>query len=192
MSTVSLSCQCGEVIGSATNVNAATGTRSVCCCSDCQAFAKYLNRESDTLDAFGGTGVFILSQSQVKLVQGHDKLQSMRLTEKGLLRWYTDCCKTPVGNTMNAKTPFISLIHPFINEPDHDAVLGPVRGYIQTQDAIGEPDYPTHSAKFPLGMTLRIIRKMLVWKLKGMNKPSVFFADDGRPVVKPIIANDSA
>jgi len=190
MITISLSCQCGEVKGHATGVSAASVTRSVCCCSDCQAFAKYLKREEDTLDAFGGTDLFILSQSQIKLDQGHDKLQSMRLTKKGMLRWYTHCCNTPVGNSMNAKMPFFSLILPFVDQPNPDAVLGPVRAYVQTQDAIGEPDYAKHSPKFPLGITVRIIRKMLVWKIKGMNKPSVFFGEDGRAVVKPIIAGE--
>jgi hypothetical protein len=31
-----------------------------------------------------------------------------------------------------------------------------------------------------------------VWKLQGKQKPSVFFGEDGRPVVKPIIANEWA
>ena len=114
----------------------------------------------------------------------------MRLTKKGMLRWYTSCCNTPVGNTMSAKMPFVGVIHTFINEPNRDEVLGPVRAFVQTQSARGVPDYPKHASKFPLGITARIIRKMIVWKLQGKQKPSVFFGDDGRPVVKPIIANE--
>ena len=58
MATLSLKCRCGEVSGSATDVTPASGTRVVCCCSDCQAFAVYLGAESDTLDEFGGTEIF--------------------------------------------------------------------------------------------------------------------------------------
>ena len=190
MTTISLKCQCGQVTGQATNITPSSGTRVVCCCSDCQAFTTFLEREAETLDEFGGTEVFQMSQSQLSIQQGHDKLQSMRLTKKGLLRWYTSCCNTPVGNTMNAKMPFVGVIHTFIDEPNRDSVLGPVRAFVQTQHARGVPDYPKHAPKFPLGITARIIRKMIVWKLQGKQKPSVFFDDEGRPVVKPIIANE--
>lgn len=188
MTTINLTCGCGAVTGCAANVTPSSGSRVVCCCSDCQDFAAHIGRESDTLDTFGGTEIFQMSQSQVTIDQGHDKLQSMRLSKKGLLRWYTSCCNTPVGNTMSAGMPFVGVIHTFMDIPDRDAALGPVRAYVQTQHAKGEPDYPHHSPKFPLGITLRIMRKMLAWKIQGKHKPSVFFGDDGRPVVKPIIA----
>jgi len=187
MSILRLSCKCGAVSGTATNLNASSGNRVVCCCNDCQAFAKHLGAEADTLDEFGGTDLFQTSQSQVRIEQGQEKLQSVRLTKKGLLRWYTTCCKTPVGNTINAKMPFVGLIHTFIDIPDRATALGPVRAYVQTQHAKGTPNYPKHHAKFPLGITLRILRKMLVWKISGKQKPTVFFKDDGQPVVKPIV-----
>jgi len=190
MTTISLKCQCGEVTGKATNITPSSGTRVVCCCSDCQAFTTFLKREAETLDEFGGTEVFQMSQSQLSIEQGHDKLQSMRLTKKGMLRWYTSCCNTPIGNTMSAKMPFVGVIHTFIDEPNRDDVLGPVRAFVQTQHARGVPDYPKHASKFPLGITARIIRKMIVWKLQGKQKPSVFFDDEGRPMVKPIIASE--
>ena len=123
--------------------------------------------------------------------QGQDKLQCMRLSKKGTLRWYTRCCNTPVGNTINAGMPFVGVIHTFINETDRDSVLGPVRAYVQTQHSKGTPDYPRQSKKFPPGITARIIRKMMLWKLQGKHRPSVFFDDDGKPVVRPIIANAS-
>lgn len=142
------------------------------------------------LDDCGGTEIFQMPQSQLTIQQGHDKLQSMRLTENGLLRWYTSCCNTPVGNTVNAKMPFVGVIHTFINSADRDTVLGPVKAVIQTQYAKGEPDYPRHSANFPLSVTLRLVGQLLLWKLQGKQKPSVFFGDDGRPMAEPIIASE--
>ena len=115
MATLSLKCRCGEVSGSATDVTPSSGTRVVCCCSDCQAFAVYLGAQSDTLDDFGGTEIFQLTQSQFVIDQGMDKLRSMRLTKKGLLRWYTGCCNTPIGNTITAKMPLVGVIHTFID-----------------------------------------------------------------------------
>jgi len=196
MSTISLKCACGEVQGQAVNVTPSSCSRVVCCCSDCQAFAAHLSRDAETdskavMDQFGGTELLQMSQAQLSIQQGHDKLQSLRLTKKGLLRWYTTCCNTPVGNTINAKMPFVGVIHTFLDVPDRDAVLGPVRAVVQTQDAIGDVDYPKHSAKFPLGITLRIIRKMLIWKIQGKQKPSVFFSEDGQAITQAIIVNDA-
>jgi len=187
---ISLSCQCGAVIGTAINITPSSGNRVVCCCSDCQAFAEHLNRESDTLDKFGGTEIFQTSLSQVKIDQGQDKLKSLRLTKGGLLRWYTECCNTPVANTASAKIPFAGVIHTFHDVADPENTLGPIRAIVQTQYAKGTPDYPKHSAKFPVGITLRIMRKLLLWKLQGKGKPSVFFNVNGQPLVKPIIVNE--
>lgn len=191
MTSISLKCKCGDVAGIATDITPASGNRVVCCCSDCQAFAAYLGNESEILDPFGGTEIFQMSQAQVSIQQGQDKLQSMRLKEKGLLRWYCSCCNTPIGNTMSAGMPFVGVLHSFINEPERDKILGPVRAFVQTQYAKGTPDYPTHSAKFPIGITVRIMRKLLVWKIQGKHKPSVFFGEDGKPAVKPIIASEN-
>jgi len=189
MATINLKCQCGEVQGTAHSVTPASGNRVICCCSDCQAFASHLGADANTLDEFGGTEIFQVSQSQVHIDQGQDKLQALRLKEKGLLRWYTSCCNTPVANTMSAGMPFAGVIHSFIDEPNRDEVLGAVRAVVQTQDAIGNPTYTKHSAKFPLGITARIMRMMLMWRLRGMHKPTVFFGDDGRPAVKPILVD---
>lgn len=198
MATISLKCACGEVQGEAVGVTPSSGIRVICCCDDCQEFASYLSRDAgsvndgtcETLDKCGGTEIFQMSQSQVSISQGHDKLQSMRLKRKGLLRWYATCCNTPVANTISAKIPFVGVIHTFIDLPDKEAVLGPVKAVVQTQHAVGEPDYPNHSAKFPLGITLKIVMKMLLWKIQGKQKPSVFFSEDGQSITQAIILNE--
>ena len=37
--------------------------------------------------------------AHVKLGAGTDAMRCLRLSDKGVLRWYTDCCRTPIGNT---------------------------------------------------------------------------------------------
>lgn len=141
-----------------------------------------------------GTRLFITyqtSQSQIKIDSGAQQIRCLRLTSKGLYRWYTDCCKTPIGNTLSSGFPFIGVIHNFMSiEGSRVTVLGTVRAYVQTKHARGTPNYPNASEKFPIGITLRILRKMLVWKVRGMNKPSVFFAQNGKASVKPIILEE--
>ncbi|WP_299079335.1 DUF6151 family protein [uncultured Paraglaciecola sp.] len=170
---VNLSCRCKAVQGVALNLTPKNGNRLVCCCDDCQAFANYLNQEGDILDEFGGTEIFQTSQSQVRIDSGAEHLRCLRLKPKGLNRWYSHCCNTPVANTMGAKSPFVGLIHSFINiEGERHNTLGAIRTYVQTQHAHGTPTYPHKADKFPLGITLRMIRMMLMWKLKGMHQPS--------------------
>lgn len=193
MTSINLKCDCGAVTGTATDLSPSSGNRIICCCSDCQAFAAHLKREQDVLDEFGGTEIYQCTPSQISIEQGHDKLQSMRLTKKGLLRWHTSCCNTPVANTVKAGLPFVGLIHSFMegNSSDRDPILGPVKTAIQTQHTKGSPTYPDQSLKFPLGMTAGIIKNMLVWKIQGKHKPNAFFSSDGLPVVKPVIAAEN-
>jgi len=77
------------------------------------------------------------------------------------------------------------------NNSDQERVLGPVRAYVQTQHALGSPSYPHSAKKFPVGITLRIIRKMLSWKIRGLHKPSVFFNAKGEPVATPKILSQT-
>ena len=188
MTTVVLECRCGRVKGTATNITPSSGNRVVCCCKDCQQFAHHLECGDEVLDQYGGTEIYQTSQSQVDIQDGADQLRCMRLSAKGLLRWYTGCCNTPVGNTMNASMPFVGVLVVFMKDAQRESVLGPVRAYVQTQYATGHPDYPHMAEKFPLGITLRIMRKMLGWKLRGMHKPSVFFNNNGTPVSEPVIS----
>jgi Family of unknown function (DUF6151) len=60
------------------------------------------------LDVHGATDVIQTSPAQLTLTQGQEFLACMRLTEKGLLRWYAACCSTPIGNTLpNYRMSFV-------------------------------------------------------------------------------------
>src|SRR5499427_8878803 len=112
-----LRCQCGNVRGIATEVAPNSGFRFVCYCQDCQAFARFLQR-LDVLDAAGGTDIFHMPAGRVKLTTGADALRCLRLSDK-VLRWYTDCCRTPIGNTATGpRFPIVAIIHCFM---DHEA-----------------------------------------------------------------------
>lgn len=136
MKDVPLKCACGAVRGIAGNVSPGSGMRVVCYCEDCQRFAHYLGRE-DILDAHGGTEVFQMPPADVKITHGAEQIRCIRLTSKGLHRWYTACCRTPIGNTLSAAGPFVGVIHNFIgDERVRETNLGPVRGYVQTKFAL--------------------------------------------------------
>lgn len=177
MKDVPLRCRCGHVRGVATEVSSATGNRLVCYCDDCQAFARFLAHPG-VMDAEGGTDIFQVAPSRVTITDGAESLRCMRLSEKGLLRWYTVCCKTPVGNTLSARVPFVGLIHSFMDHAadgrTRDYVLGRPIGFIHGRFALG--GLPPHAHRTAsLGVIARCARVMLGWWIAGRGTPSPFF-----------------
>jgi hypothetical protein len=174
---IPLRCACGKLTGVALGVSPSAGCRVVCYCNDCQAFAHFLARPGIT-DEWGGTDLFQMAPSKVRITAGADVLSCVRLSDKGLYRWYCGECKTPVGNTVSARLPFIGLIHTFMERLGdgraRDDVLGKPLGYVQTKSAIGRlPARPRGSSRIRvLGRSVRLLGK---WWLTGAGSPSAFF-----------------
>lgn len=188
MINLALQCSCGKVKGVLKGVTPRAGTRVVCFCADCQAFAHRLDKEAEILDAHGGTDILQVLPSQISITEGVEYLNCLRLSAKGLYRWYTSCCHTPVANTVSVKLPFVGLIHSFINaNKDLDSCLGPVRFYIHGKYAIGENDNPRLHEKVPFLMFVRIIPKILLAKVTGQCRPNPFYDAHGRAISKPHI-----
>jgi len=75
----------GEPVA-ASDVSPTSGFRFVCYCTDCQVFARLLERP-DVLDAAGGTDIFQMPAGHVKLTAGADALRCLRLSsERAALR----------------------------------------------------------------------------------------------------------
>ena len=186
MTELKLKCQCGSVQGTTKGIAPKLGNRIICYCNDCQAFPTHLGVADTVLDEHGGTDIFQLPISHIKITEGSEHIRCLRLTQKGLYRWYTGCCKTPIGNTLNAKMPFIGVIHSFIDTENRDKDLGPVLGGFQIKSAkdglVVNPKW--HSER---RVTFRVFTKLFTWKIKGYNKPSAFFKDDGKAISKPRI-----
>jgi hypothetical protein len=165
--------------GVATDVSPSTGFRFVCYCKDCQAFAHFLER-TDVLDPAGGTDIFQMPPGRMKLTAGTDVMQCLRLSNK-VLRWYTDCCRTPIANTAaGPRFPVIGVVHSFMDhEADNrsrDEVLGPPVCRIYERSAVGAlpPDAPGPPS---LGAFARRAAKMLSWWARGLSRPTPFFDD---------------
>jgi hypothetical protein len=125
-------CSCGALRGAVRSASPTAGNRGFCYCDDCQAFAYFLGRAADILDHHGGTEIYQTSQGSMELDAGVNRLACMRRSSKGLLRWYADCCNTPIGNTLSSTAiPFVGLIHRCLVRPSGDptlnATLGPSR-----------------------------------------------------------------
>jgi len=142
------------------------------------------------LDRNGGTEVFQVAPSQITLTDGQEHLRAVRLSPRGLMRWYAGCCSTPVANTLGPKWAFAGILHTFI---DHDAdgraaddVLGPVLARIHGRFGKGELAANV-SQRAPLGLILRSIGFLLKGWLAGRATPSPFFGASGNPTAEPIV-----
>lgn len=97
MDTIPLRCTCGKLQGQL--ATQPTSGRARCYCKDCQAYARFLGRQSEILDAHGGTDLIATLPAAVRFTAGLEQLACVTLTDKGPLRWYATCCRTPIGNT---------------------------------------------------------------------------------------------
>ncbi|MFC4353283.1 DUF6151 family protein [Fodinicurvata halophila] len=188
--SIAISCRCGSLTGAVHprgRVN-----RCVCYCDDCQAFARFLKRQDEVLDDFGGTEIIHLSQGEVSLSKGTEQLACMRLTANGTLRWYAGCCSTPIANTLpNRQIPVAGLVQSCldVDQAALDAALGPVDMQVFTKYALQTPA-PKMRGLVP-GMA-RVLRVILRARLHGDHHRSPFFhADTGKPVVVPKVLSDA-
>jgi hypothetical protein len=185
-----LQCRCGTLKGYISHPEAVS--RCVCYCRDCQAFAHFLGRPAEVLDELGGTDVIQALPANVTFTDGQSSLACMRLTEKGLLRWYAKCCNTPVGNTMdNYRMSYIGLVHTCLQSAGAslDDSFGPVRMWVNTKNAKGE--VKSNTLAMISGM-LRIMARVARARIDGSYRFTPFFsADTGAPIVTPKVLSSS-
>ena len=186
MSDLQLSCQCKTITGVVRAIKPGKGMRLVCYCSDCQTFAKHLAPAGGILNQYGGTQILQIAPSMIEILQGQQHLRCTRLTRKGLYRWHSACCDTPIANTVSRKIPFVGLAYEFISDDqDVDGLIGPVVGTNKVANSI--PGLPDRAKIAGESRTIKIlaIAKIILWKLLGKSNPNPFYANDGRAVVKP-------
>ncbi len=113
-------------------------------------------------------------------------LACMRLTKRGLVRWYAKCCNTPLGNTLgNYKVSFVDLIHSCLENGGRslDDSFGPIRMWVNTKGAKGAVPSNTMAE---IGGIMRIVGMLLRARLNGSNRRTIFFSPEtGAPVATP-------
>jgi len=185
-----LQCGCESLKGYVTHPESVN--RCVCYCRSCQAFAHFLGRADEILDVHGGTDVIQTSPAQLTLTQGREFLACMRLTEKGLLRWYAACCNTPIGNTLpNFRMSFVGLVHTCLEVTGQSLgdSFGPVRMYVNTKSAKGPVRSGSIAATWGI---LRVLAKIVRARVDGGYKRTPFFAvETGSPIAAPKVLSRS-
>lgn len=180
-----LRCRCGTLTGFVSHTS--EGSRAVCYCKDCQAFAHYLGKTDDILDDLGGTEVVATLPRHVTFTRGIDSLACMSLSGTGLLRWYARCCNTPVGNTSrNHKLPHVGLVHTCLRSgtASLESSFGPIRMRVGTKGAKG----PVSTKPLETFVAIaRFLKSQVRARLNGNYRQTPFFFDvTGKPIVTPV------
>lgn len=187
--SIALRCRCGGLQGSI-DIDQASG-RAVCYCKDCQAYARFLGKESEVLDDKGGTEIVAALPSSFHISSGAERLACVSLKRRGILRWYATCCKTPIGNTpRDPKMSYLGVVTACL--PDSEQALtqrlGVVSCVANADSARGPVD------KRPVASALAIARigMMIIGaRLTGKYKNNPFFnPDSSTPVVTPHVLSE--
>jgi hypothetical protein len=177
-------CRCGQFEGQLTFAERAA--RAVCYCRDCQAFARFLGNSEQILNERAGTDIVASSPRFLRIVRGKEQLRCMSLSEKGLLRWYAACCRTPIGNTpRDPKLSYVGLVHSCLagSPTELDAAFGPPKAVINTASATGSVSSTSWST---FQATLKIMRNVLGSRLSGKYRDTPFFKPGtAGPLVAP-------
>jgi hypothetical protein len=145
-----------------------------------------LGRADEILDSNGGSDVIQTVPANVTFTEGQQVLACMRLSEKGLVRWYANCCNTPIGNTLaNYRISFIGLVHSCLKDPHRTLTesFGPVRMRSFTKGA--KVAVKSDSIAM-IGGILRFTAMVMRARISGDYKRTALFSPDtGDPVVAP-------
>lgn len=176
-----LKCKCGAVQGCV--LHGAPSNRVRCYCTDCQAFAHFFDPATHVLDAQGGTEIVQICQSRLRFDRGLEHLAAIRLTDKGMIRWYAQCCHTPIGNTMaDPKMSFIGLIHTVLDVSALDQDFGSSVAVFNASTARGNPKPRQRGVA---GTIFRFVRIVLASRILGRYKRSPLYTSAGELIVQP-------
>ena len=180
-----LRCRCGTLQGFV--LPSATTTRAICYCKDCQAYARFL-RTPGVIDSCGGTEVVASLPKHVHFIEGQGALACLSLSPRGILRWYAECCNTPIGNTpRNSKISYVGLVHSCLeaHSPSLESSFGPLRMAVSTKSAIGK--VRSTPAGSVIGV-LTLMKALLGARLSGSYRDNPFFlAGSGTPSREPYV-----
>jgi hypothetical protein len=165
MTTVRLSCRCGKIGGRLTGIDPDIGTHVRCHCDDCRRANAHFGIPGTREE---GVGLWQTTPDRVKIDEGAVHLRLMRLTGKGVLRWYAGCCDTPLFNTMGTpKLPFVGVLTDRLEATEP---LGPIiaEGFVE---GTGGKSRHVHGGR----VVGRFLRRTVAARLSGRWKETPFF-----------------
>lgn len=182
--SMEIQCECGQFKAELTRFPKNTPGRFTCYCDDCQAFLHFIKRE-ELLDQNGGSEIIPAYPADFKITSGINVLKCVRLSPKGMYRFYTSCCSYPVANTDPVR-PWVGIMSGMYKAKNPDILdqqLGPNKISFMGQFAKGTPP-PGTPDKIDFKGIVAVLPFLVKGKLLKKAKPSPFF-DNGECIVTP-------
>jgi hypothetical protein len=175
-------CRCGSVRGSLARTDVLN--RCSCYCRSCHAFAHYLGRPDEILDAHGGTDIVQVRSRGLRFERGSESIACLGFTP-GTLRWYARCCRTALANTPRSRTlPIAGVIHDCLHgegAPPLDTAFGRVAMNVYAEEALSPPP----ARRLPqLLMIARLAPTALRARFDASYRRSPFRRGDGAPIAE--------
>lgn len=172
------------------DVSPRMGSHVQCHCKDCQTAAHVLGAKEQLLPR-GGSDIFHTLPQHLEITKGQEALACLRLSPKGLMRWYAACCDTPLFNTLpHRKLAFMGVWVPALQGERVEKAIGKVIAVVRTHDApIGpEPlrDYGFNRAGF------QVLARHFSALMRGTARQTPLFDGSGAPVVEPYVLSKEA
>lgn len=160
----------------------AMGTHIICYCKDCRAFVRHLGKGDALLD-HGGAPVFHTRPDRLRLVAGGEHIKCLRLGPRGALRWYAECCSSPLAaSNWRPKLPFVSMSA--LAAKDKNA-LGPVVAHAFADQALDSQNTGTPPKTYGTARIIwRVARRAILGRLLGKAGKNPFFVG-GKPISAP-------
>jgi hypothetical protein len=177
-----LACRCGQVALGVDVPGRGAASRVLCYCDDCQTAARALEAQDDVLGPGSGTDIVQTTPDRVTVLRGAQHLAALRLSPKGLLRWYASCCDTPLCNSLpNLKLGFVGVVIRPGQSAQVDAVLGSPRAHIFTTTARPRAEAPGKDVGFA-ATGMAVLVRLIAAAASGRAKDSPFRDAQGNPV----------
>ncbi|MBB3035130.1 DUF6151 family protein [Alteriqipengyuania lutimaris] len=178
------SCRCGAVRGTIGKAGPRHGDYVVCHCTDCQNFANRFDAAQRVMDGDAGTLLYQSRCARMRIERGLGELRCLHLTEKPTLRWYAQCCDTPMFNTFrNGKIPYVTTLVGNSEAELRGRLLGEPIGHLFVEDDPNDLG-PVH--RMPMSKLMRrFFIRMVKDILSGDRRRSPLF--DSR-TLEPICA----
>ncbi|WP_370034109.1 DUF6151 family protein [Qipengyuania mesophila] len=162
----------------------AEGDHVVCHCTDCRDLVRHFGQEARVLDVHGGTALYQSRCARMRIHHGRDRLAGLHMTEGPTLRWYAECCGTPLFNTYrNGRIPYVTTLLANCDAAARTS-LGEPLGHLFLDDAAGDT-----SGLKPLSMN-RLMRRFFPRMIKDIlsgdrRRSALFDPETLEPIAKP-------
>ncbi len=134
-SSLLFSCRCGTVKGVIEKADPREGDFVVCHCTDCQAFAQRFDAADRVFGDHAGTLLYQSRCARMRVESGLGELRCLHLTDKPTLRWYAQCCDTPLFNSFkNGTIPYVTTLVGNCDAVERGRLLGEPIGHLFVDD----------------------------------------------------------